>query len=86
MDHDVTLPPELERFAAEAVAAGRYRDLSEVVRAGVSLLRRQDAARAAFVTSLDTAIAEGERAGFFTIEEVEREMDQIIEEAAHARA
>ncbi len=35
---DVTLPPELEQFAAEAVAAGRYRDTAEVVRAGVDLL------------------------------------------------
>ena len=32
----VTLPPELERFAEEAVAAGRYRDFSELVAAGVS--------------------------------------------------
>ena len=42
---DVTLPPELERFAEEAVAAGRYRDLSDVVAAGVSLLRRAEAER-----------------------------------------
>ena len=32
----VTLPPDLEQFATEAVAAGRYRDTAEVVRAGVS--------------------------------------------------
>ena len=37
----VTLPPELERFAAEAVAAGRYRSVSDVVAAGVTLLQRQ---------------------------------------------
>jgi Arc/MetJ-type ribon-helix-helix transcriptional regulator len=36
---DVILPPELERFAEEAIAAGRYRDLSELVAAGVSLLQ-----------------------------------------------
>jgi putative addiction module CopG family antidote len=48
---DVTLPPELERFTAEAIATGRYRDLSEVVAAGVSLLRRQERARTDFIAS-----------------------------------
>ena len=45
----VTLPPELERFAEEAVAAGRYRDFSELVAAGVSLVQRRERARADFV-------------------------------------
>jgi putative addiction module CopG family antidote len=76
----VTLPPELERFAADAVAAGRYRDMAEIVAAGISLLRRQDAARATFVASLDDALAEGERDGFFPIEEVERDVDDAIAE------
>ncbi len=44
----VTLPPDLERFAADAVAQGRYADLSDVVRAEVSLLQRVGAGRAAF--------------------------------------
>jgi len=37
----MNLPPELERFAKEAVAAGRYRDVAELVAAGVSLLRHE---------------------------------------------
>jgi putative addiction module CopG family antidote len=37
---DITLTPDLERFAAEAVAAGRYRDMSAVVQAGLSLLKQ----------------------------------------------
>lgn len=77
---DVTLPPELERFAIEAVAAGRYRNLSDALAAGLRLLQRQERARADFVASLDTAIAEGERDGFFAIEQVEREMDTAIAE------
>ena len=77
---NVTLPPELERFAAEAIAAGRYRDLSDALAAGLRLLQRQEQARADFVASLDAAIAEGERDGFLTIEQVEREMDAAIEE------
>jgi putative addiction module CopG family antidote len=76
----MTLPPELERFAEDAIAAGHYRDLAEVVAAGLSLLKRQEAARTAFVTSLDDALANGERDGFLTIEEVERDMDDAIAE------
>ena len=36
----VILPPDLEQFAAEAVASGRFRDRDELVRTGVDLVRR----------------------------------------------
>jgi hypothetical protein len=52
----------------------------------MGLLRQQEAARAAFVTSLEEAEAEGERDGFFTIDEVMREMDELIEKAERRRA
>ncbi|MBO0710686.1 MAG: type II toxin-antitoxin system ParD family antitoxin [Acetobacteraceae bacterium] len=81
----VTLPPELERFATEAVAAGRYRHVSSVVAAGVRLLQRQAEARSAFAGSLEEAIAAGERDGFCSIEDVEREMDAIIAEVLAER-
>lgn len=74
----VTLTPDLERFAAELVAAGRYRDLSDVVRTGVALLQRAEAERAAFIASLHEAEAEGERDGFLTLDEVIQDMDGII--------
>ncbi len=77
----VTLPPELEQFAAEAVAAGRYRDTADVVRAGVDLLKRQEAARTAFVVSLDEAVAESDRDGWHSLDDVLAEMDEIIEAA-----
>ena len=82
---NVTLPPELERFAAEAVAAGRYRDVSEVVRAGVSLLQRAEAEVAEFVVSLEEARAEGERDGFLNAEQVEQRVRAIVEVAAARR-
>lgn len=82
----VTLPPELERFADEAVANGRYRDLDEVVAAGLSLLQRAEAERDAFIASLEEAQAEGERDGFFELDQVLAEVDAIIEEAARAQA
>lgn len=72
------LPPELERFAAEAVAAGRYRDVADVVAAAVSLLQRQEQARAAFVASLEAAEEESERDGWHSLEDVLAEADQII--------
>jgi antitoxin ParD1/3/4 len=82
---DVTLTPELERFAAEAVASGRYRDLSELVAAGVSLLQRAEAERAAFIRSLEEAQAEAEREGWHELDDVLAEVDAIIDEEARAR-
>ena len=76
---DVTLPPELERFAAEAIAAGRFRDLNELLAAGVDLLKQHEAARAAFVKTLDDAVAEADRDGWLTVEEVHAEMTALIE-------
>ena len=75
---NVTLPPELERYAAEVVASGRYRDLSELVAAGLDLLRRQEQARADFVASLENAEAEAEREGWHDLDDVLVEADRII--------
>jgi putative addiction module CopG family antidote len=75
---DVTLPPDLAQFATDAVAAGRYRDVADVVAAGVSLLQRQEQARAAFITSLEHAEAEAERDGWHSLEDVLAEADVVI--------
>ena len=83
---NVTLPPELERFATEAVAAGRYRDLSEVVAAGMRLLQREEAELAAFVESLEAARAEADREGWVSLDEMTAEMDRIIAELADRAA
>lgn len=64
------LTPELERFVTEAVAAGRYRDVAEVVQAGVSLLQRQEVARAELLASVLAAQEEGDRDGYLTGDEV----------------
>ncbi len=39
---NVSLTPELERFVAERVASGRYRSASEVVRAALRLLEKDE--------------------------------------------
>ena len=66
----IDLPPDLARFADEAVAAGRYRDVADVVRAGVALLRATEAQRAKLLASVQAAEAEGDRDGYFTADEM----------------
>lgn len=83
---DVTLPPELERFAAEAVAAGRYRNVSDALAAGLRLLQQAEAEVAAFGASLKAARAEAERDGSVTIDELAAELDAIIAEETHTQA
>ncbi len=60
----ITLPADLERFAAEAVAAGRYRNLAEVLAAGVGLQQRHEHARAELLASVLAARQEAERDGY----------------------
>lgn len=78
----VILPPELEQFAADAVAAGRYRDVAEVLAAGLGLLRRTEALRNELLTSVLAAEAHGEREDFLSLDEVMRDADAALEEMA----
>jgi antitoxin ParD1/3/4 len=80
------LPPDLAEFAAASVANGRYKDASDMLTAGLKLLRDAEAERAAFIASLEEALAEGERDGFFTLEEVESEAMAAIDAAASRHA
>ena len=72
--------------AAEAVAAGRYRDVSDVLAAGVNLLRQAEAEVAVFVESLEAARAEAERDGWVSLEDMTAEMDRIISGTADRAA
>lgn len=78
MSTNVSLTPELERFAHECVAEGRYNDVSEVVRSAMRLLQEYEAQRRQFEESLDKAIEEADREGWSTIEEVAADMDAVI--------
>jgi len=62
----IILPPDLEQFAAEAVASGRFQDVSEVVRTGMELLKQRERARAELLASVLAAQAEGDRDGYLT--------------------
>jgi antitoxin ParD1/3/4 len=83
MSTNVHLTPELERFARERVAAGRYNNMSEVVRAALRLLQDWEQQRDQFTAMLDEAVEEADREGTFTVEEVRAEAQAIID--AHKR-
>ena len=83
---DITLPPELEQFAEAAVAAGRYRNVSAVVAAGVRLLQRQDEARAELLASVLAAKDELDWEGYLTGDEVAERVRATIARKANAAA
>jgi antitoxin ParD1/3/4 len=85
MGTNVHLTAELERFAQSCVASGRFNNVSEVVRSGLRLLQDAEERRAAFVASLEAAVAEGERDGFLTADEVETDVRAAID-AVRARS
>jgi putative addiction module CopG family antidote len=80
----VTLPPEVERFAAEAVAAGRYRTVSDVVAAAMTLLQRQEQARTELLASVLAAKNESDRDGYLTGDEVAERVRATIARRATA--
>jgi antitoxin ParD1/3/4 len=79
MATNVSLTPELERFARECVAGGRYNNVSEVVRAALRMLQEWEQQREQFTATLDEALEEADRDGAFTVEEVLTELDGIID-------
>ncbi|MBV9755714.1 MAG: type II toxin-antitoxin system ParD family antitoxin [Alphaproteobacteria bacterium] len=78
---NVSLTPELERFAEECVRAGRYGNVSEVARAALRLLQDAERERQEFLAMLGRVEAEGEAAGFAAVDEVAAELDAVIAEA-----
>jgi len=72
---NVNLTPELDRFVATKVKSGRYENASEVVRAGLRTLKRQEKEKkrqengreeqdhAAKLTALRSAIDDGDASG-----------------------
>jgi antitoxin ParD1/3/4 len=78
MGVNVHLTPELERFARECVAEGRYNNVSEVVRQGLRMLQDAEGRRRALAKTLDDAIAEAERDGYVTLDEVLADIDEVI--------
>lgn len=82
----VQLPPDLESYARSCVDSGRFASVSEVVGEALRAQRDLEARRAAFVASLEEAVAEGERDGFLSAEEVRRDVAAAIEETVKRRS
>jgi antitoxin ParD1/3/4 len=79
MATNVHLTPELERFARQCVADGRYNNVSEVVRSALRLLQDVEEQRRQFTATLDEAIEEADREGTVTVEEVRASAQAIID-------
>jgi antitoxin ParD1/3/4 len=65
---NIDLTPELDRFVATKIKSGRYERASEVVRAGLRNLKREEKKReqqehAAKLAALRSAIDEGDASG-----------------------
>jgi antitoxin ParD1/3/4 len=60
---NVNLTPELDRFIASKVEAGSYENASEVVRAALRTLEREDRMYEARLAAVLEAIDQGERSG-----------------------
>ena len=83
MATNVHLTPELERFARQCVAEGRYNNVSEVVRSALRLLQEWEQQRQQFTAMLDQTMEQADRDGTFTIDEVRAGAQAIID--AHKR-
>jgi antitoxin ParD1/3/4 len=60
---NVNLTEELDRFVLEKVESGRYENASEVVRAALRILEREEQQYEAKLTALRAAIDEGDASG-----------------------
>jgi antitoxin ParD1/3/4 len=63
---NVNLTDELDRFVAKKIKSGRYENASEVVRAGLRTLEREEQLHGAKLAALRTAIDEGDASGVAT--------------------
>lgn len=66
----VSRKPDLEAFAEQCVASGRFSDVEEVMDTALALLREREKQRADLVASLDAAESEAERMGWLDLDDV----------------
>ena len=60
---NVNLTHELDRFVLQKVKSGRYENASEVVRAALRTLEREEQRHQAMLSALRSAIDEGDASG-----------------------
>jgi antitoxin ParD1/3/4 len=71
----------LEKVVTDLVENGRYNSKSEVLREGVRLVQEREARFRELEASLDAAVAEADRDGWLTAEEVFDELKARYPEA-----
>ncbi len=60
---NISLTKQLDRFVAKKIASGRYENASEVIRAGLRTLEREEQQYQAKLTALRAALDEGDSSG-----------------------
>lgn len=82
---NINLTDHYAQYVERALTSGRYKNASEVVRAGLRLLERQEAEDAAKIEALRAAFKDGEEAyrrGESATLESDAEIDRAFEEIA----
>lgn len=74
---NVNLTPELDRFVTEKIGTGRYENASEVVRAALRSLERDEREYEARLTALRKAIDEGDASGIADADVFQRVRTQV---------
>jgi antitoxin ParD1/3/4 len=78
---NINLTDALDRFVAELVASGQYQNASEVVRAGLRLLKAEEETRARKLAALNAAVQAGIDSGpGIEIEDIDAFFDQMMDE------
>ena len=78
MATNVHLTPELEQFARDCVEAGRYNNVSEVVRSALRLLQDAEERRGHFQRMIGDAEHEADRDGTAAIDSLIPGLEEII--------
>ena len=78
---NVSLTDELDRFVATRVKSGRYENASEVVRAALRTLEREEQEQRAKLKALRTAIDEGDASGTISGDPFERVLERLHRES-----
>lgn len=77
---NVSLTVELDRFVATRVKSGRYENASEVMRAALRTLEREEQEQRAKLKALRTAIDEGDASGIASGDPFERVLERVRHE------
>lgn len=82
---NINLTDHFAQYVEKALTSGRYKNASEVVRAGLRLLEREESEDAARIEALRAAFQVGEdayRRGDYTVLESDTDINRVFEAIA----